>query len=111
LLLVPKDFYKFPIQNTLKQRHALWRLLFNFPLDYAIRNALQIHEGMELIGTHKLMVKVDEVNILAENTNTIKKNTEALLCASGEVDRQVNTEKSKCMIVSSHQNVDQITIH
>jgi hypothetical protein len=39
--------------------------------------------------------------------NTIKKNTEALLEASREVGLEVNTEKSKCMVVSCHQSAGQ----
>jgi hypothetical protein len=35
----------------------------------------------------------------------IKKNTEALSEASGEVGLEVNTEKTKYMVVSHHQNV------
>jgi len=39
-----------------------------------------------------------------ENINTVKKNIEALLKAGREVSLEVNTEKSKYMVVSCHQN-------
>jgi hypothetical protein len=50
---------------------------------------------------HQLMVCVD-VNSLSKNKNTIKRNTAALLDAGREVG--VNTEKTKYMVMSHHQN-------
>jgi hypothetical protein len=37
---------------------------------------------LKLIGTHKLLAYSDDVNIVAENIDIIKENTEALLDAS-----------------------------
>jgi len=42
-----------------------------------------------------------------ENMNTITRNAGYLLEASGEVGLQVDTEKTKYMFVSRHQNVIQ----
>jgi hypothetical protein len=63
--------------------------------------------GLKLDGICQLLVYVDVVNLLGNNLATIKKNTQTLIDASKEVDLEVNTEKTKYMLLSRHQNAGQ----
>jgi hypothetical protein len=57
--------------------------------------------GLKLNGTHQLLAYPDDVNLPGDNTDTIKKNTETLTDASKEVGLEINTEKTKYLLLSS----------
>jgi hypothetical protein len=97
----------FPVQNCLKQGDALSQLLFNFALQYAIMKDQENQMGLKLDGTHQLLAYADDVNLLRDKTETIKKNIEALIEASKEIGLEVNVEETKYMLVSPYQNADQ----
>jgi hypothetical protein len=59
--------------------------------------------GLKLNGTHHY--SPDDLNLLGDNIDTIKKNTETLINASKEVGLEINVEKTRYMLLSRHQNV------
>jgi hypothetical protein len=58
-----------------------------------------------LNGTHQLLAYADDVNLLGDNIDSIKKNTETLINACKEVGLEINVKKTKSMLLSRHQNV------
>jgi hypothetical protein len=56
--------------------------------------------GLKLNGTHQLLAYADDVNLLGDYIETIKKNTESLTDANEEVGLEINIEKSMYMLVS-----------
>jgi hypothetical protein len=84
------SFDKFPIQNGLKQGDVLLPLLFSFALEYAIRTVLENQVGLELNRTHQLLVFMD--NLMDDNINTIKENTESFFEANRDVGLEINAK-------------------
>jgi hypothetical protein len=99
----------FPVQNGRKQGDSSSPLLFNFALEYAITKVQENQVGLKLNGTHKPLVCADDVNLLRDNKNIIKENTETLIYANMEVGLEVKAEKTnnKYILMSRYQNAEQ----
>jgi hypothetical protein len=97
----------FSIQNDLKQIDVLSPLHFNFSLEYAIRKVQETQVGLKLNGTHQLLAYADYVNLLGDNIDTIKKNTETFIDVSKEVGLEINIERTKYILLYRRQNVGQ----
>jgi hypothetical protein len=72
-----------------------------------LREVQKNQVGLKLSGTHQLLVYADDVTILGDNIDTIKKNKETLIDTSKAVGLEVNVEKTKYMLLSRHQNARQ----
>ena len=70
----------------MKEGDALSPLLFNFALEYAIKRVQVNLDGLKLNGTHQLLAYTDDVDILGGSVHTVKKNAEALVAATKEMD-------------------------
>jgi hypothetical protein len=82
----------FPVQNGLKQGDTLSPLLFNFALEYGIRKVQENQVGLKLIGTHQLLAYAGDVNLLGDNVDTIKKNTNSMeLSTTREIPSSLDT--------------------
>jgi hypothetical protein len=69
----------FLVRNCLKEGDALSPLLFTFPLEYTFRRAQVNQDGLELNGTHQLLVCTDDVNMVGGSVHSVKENAEALI--------------------------------
>ena len=57
-------------------------------------------DGLKLNGTYQLLAYADDVNILGGSAHMVKENAEALVVATREIGLEVNTDKTKYMIMS-----------
>jgi hypothetical protein len=63
--------------------------------------------GTETKWDTSALAYADDVNLLGNNIDTIKKNTETLIDARKEVGIETNVDKTKYLLLSRHQNVGQ----
>jgi hypothetical protein len=80
---------------------------------HAIGKVQENQVGLKLNGTHQLVAYADDMNLLGDNIDTIKRNTETLIGANKEVVLEINVEKTmymspECRSKSGHKNSKQI---
>jgi hypothetical protein len=80
-------------------------LLFYFGIECSVLKIQENQLGLKLNETHQFLAYAHDVNLLGDNIDTIKRNTETLIDASKEVGLEINVEKTKYMLLSLHKNV------
>jgi hypothetical protein len=90
-----------------KQGDALTPRLFKFALEYAIRKVQENQVGLKLNEAYQLLAYADYSNLLGGNLDIIERNTQTLTDTSKEDGLEVNSEKTKYMLLSHHYNAGQ----
>ena len=82
-------------------------LVFNFALEYATKRVQATQEWLQFNGLYQRQVCVDDVSLLRENLNIIKKNSLALLVTSKQIGLEADTEETKFLFMPREQNAEQ----
>jgi hypothetical protein len=86
-----------------KIRRCFIGTAFQICIGNAIGMAWENQMGLKLNGTHQLLVCAAYVNLLGDNINTEKKKKkETVIDISKEFGREINTEKSKYLLLYCH---------
>jgi hypothetical protein len=91
----------------LKETYSKVRIGKHLSDTFLIQNGLKQGDALSPLLICQLLAYADDVNLRGDNIDTIQKNTETLIDASKEVGLDINIEKSKYMLLSRHQNVNQ----
>jgi hypothetical protein len=59
---------------------------------------------LKLSGTHPILVYADDVNIFGRKINTVKQNTKTSVFAKHETGLELNSNKTKYMVIFGDQN-------
>jgi hypothetical protein len=97
----------FPIQNGLKQGDGVITTAFQLCFRICRYEGPEKPGGTEIEWDTSASDLADDMNLLGDNIETIKKNTETLIDTSKEVCIEVNIEKTKYRLQFRHQNADQ----
>ena len=92
---------------SITKRLRLGIVWLSLLLDY-IRSVRVNKNGLNLWGTHQLMVNTDDVNIMDDSVHITEKNPEFLLVTSREIFLNVTADKTKYMSISLDQNAGRI---
>lgn len=63
----------FPLHIDVKQGNALSQVVFSSALECVIMNVQENKEGLELNGTHQLLVYANDVNLLVKNISNMRR--------------------------------------
>jgi len=67
-------FLTFTIKNGLKKKGDVWlTLLFNFALEYTIKEVWINQDGLKLNSAHQFLVYADDVNVLGGSVHRQRK--------------------------------------
>jgi hypothetical protein len=78
-------------------------LLFIFALEHSIRKFQENPVQLKLNWTHQLLACADDMNLLGDNIDTVKKHIETLIDTSKEAGEEINVEKTKYMLLFNHE--------
>ncbi|KAL4098105.1 hypothetical protein QTP88_022774 [Uroleucon formosanum] len=97
---------EFEVRTGLRQGDALSQALFNIALESAMRETLDGATGIKIRNDQQLVVAgyADDVIIMAESEEDLKKTTSKLIEEGGKIGLMINEEKTKYMIVTRYNH-------
>jgi hypothetical protein len=81
-----------------KTRRCFIDTVFNFALEYSFRRVEKYQVELKLNGTHQLLAYAHDVNLLGDNVDNTKKNTETLTGSRKKVGLKINIEKHRVYV-------------
>jgi hypothetical protein len=73
-------------------------LHFISALEHSISEVQENQTGLKLNRTHEFLAYANDVNILGDDINTMKKSTESEILASKKVSIEINVERANFML-------------